>query len=107
MLRGKRHDIDERRHSPRLPVDVEVRGSVLSPLEVVQENHVPLLGKAENIAKGGICVISAHAVPTNSLVRCELMLAGSSVGIPSLAQVRWVENSVETNGYRLGLQFLL
>jgi len=68
---------------------------------------VPLLGETENIAKGGICVSSDLAVPANSLLRCELMIAGYPVGIPALLRVRWVENSTETNRYRLGLQFLL
>ena len=72
-----------------------------------QRQKLSLRGETQNIARGGMCVLSDRPVPTDSLVRCELMLAGSSVGIPTLLQVRWFQKAIDKTGFRLGLQFLL
>jgi len=76
-------------------------------VDLVEKEKLSLRGEIENIARGGMCILSDQAVPANSLVRCELMLARSAVGIPTLLRVRWFEKAVDKNGFRLGLQFLL
>jgi hypothetical protein len=35
------------------------------------------------------------------------MLDSTSVGIPALLQVRWMEKAADNAGFRIGLQFLL
>jgi PilZ domain len=99
--------IEERRHFPRFRADYEMHGSLLARVDEVEREKLLLRGEIENIARGGMCVLSDQPVPTNSVVRCELMSAGSSVGIPTLLRVRWFEKAIDKSGFRLGLQFLL
>ena len=99
--------VQERRHFPRFPAEFEMHGSLLARVDLVQKQKLLLRGEIENIARGGLCVLSDHPVPANSLVRCELMLGGSGVGIPTLLRVQWFEKAGDKNGFRLGLQFLL
>ena len=84
-----------------------MHGSLLAQVDLMHKRKLSLRGEIENIARGGICILSDQPVPANSLVRCELMLAGSSVGIPTLLQVRWFQKAIDKTGFRLGLQFLL
>jgi PilZ domain len=99
--------MQERRHFPRFPADLEMHGNLLARVDLVQKQKLFLRGEIENIARGGLCAFTDHPVPANSLVRCELMLGGSAVGIPTLLRVRWFEKAADKNGFRLGLQFLL
>ena len=80
---------------------------MLPRVDSAKKRTLLLRGGTENIAKGGICVLSDHPIPANSLVRCELMLDSTSVGIPALLQVRWMEKAADNAGFRIGLQFLV
>jgi hypothetical protein len=99
--------IEERRQFPRFPADFKMHGSLLARVDLAQKQKLLLRGEIENIARGGMCILSDQPVPAHSLVRCELLLAGSAVGIPTLLRVRWFEKAIDKSGFRLGLQFLL
>jgi hypothetical protein len=79
----------------------------LTQANVADDAEFRLLGDTENIARGGLCVISDSPIPSNSVLRCEVVVPGSSVGVPTLMQVRWAEKTVDDRRFRIGLQFLL
>jgi hypothetical protein len=100
-------DIDDRRHSVRLPSSVEMRGNLVPWIPVAEESHFHFLGETENVGRGGVCVVSDTLIPENSVLRCEVGLSGTSVGVPTLVQVRWVSKVADIGRFRMGLQFLL
>jgi hypothetical protein len=101
-------DIDEeRRHSPRFPWVVEIRGSFLSPLQVAEQLPISLQAVTENIGSGGVGVLSDQPLPPNAVLRCKFAVSGNPVLIPTLMQVRWSDRVEGTRQSKLGLQFLL
>jgi hypothetical protein len=101
-------DIDEeRRHSPRFPWVVEIRGSFLSPLQVAEQLPISLQAVTENIGSGGVGVFSDQPLPPNAVLRCKFAVSGNPVLIPTLMQVRWSDRVEGTRQCKLGLQFLL
>ena len=98
---------EERRHSPRFPWVVEIRGSFLSPLQVAEQLPVSLEAVTENIGNGGVGVLTDRPLPPNAVLRCEFAVSGNPVVIPTLMQVRWSDRVEGTRQCKLGLQFLL
>lgn len=84
-----------------------MRGNIVPWIAISEEGEFQFLGETENLAKGGVCVVTDSPFPPSSVLRCELGLAGTSVGVPTLMQVRWVTKAPDKTGFRLGLQFLL
>jgi hypothetical protein len=67
-----------------------------------------VLGRVQNVSKGGICLLSHQPIPHSALLRCEVVVAEVPVGIPTLMQVRWTrKQNLQTESYLSGLQFLL
>jgi hypothetical protein len=97
----------ERRSFARYPASIELRASLLTRVEVSGGAELSILGNTDNISRGGVCVISDRTIPCNSVLRCEMVVPGSSVGVPTLMQVRWAEKGQDERRYRVGLQFLL
>jgi hypothetical protein len=98
----------EKRHSARYPWLVEVRGSLLTPLEVPeQESLVSLEGVTENIGGAGVGVLCDRPLPPTAILRCEFELQGKKVRIPTLMQVRWSDKIEGKRQCRVGLQFLV
>jgi hypothetical protein len=64
-------------------------------------------GQIENIGKGGIGLVSKRSITPSSVVRCEIAASGTDVCIPTLTQVRWSRRISRSDGYKIGLQFLL
>jgi hypothetical protein len=85
---------------------MELRASLLTRVSLADEADFHLLGETKDIARGGVCVVSDRVIPTNSVLRCEVVVPGSSVGVPTLMQVRWTEG-LDDRRFRIGLQFLL
>jgi hypothetical protein len=103
----RRAEIEDRRQFVRLPSSVEMRGNLVPWIPVAEESHSQFLGETENVGRGGVCVVSDTPVPENSVLRCEVGLPGTSVGVPTLMQVRWVSKAADSRHFRVGLQFLL
>jgi hypothetical protein len=96
----------QRRIFARFPVTMELRASLLMRVSLANEAEFHLLGETTDIARGGVCVVSDRTIPTNSVLRCEMVIPGSSIGVPTLMQVRWTE-ALDDRRFRIGLQFLL
>jgi len=83
-----------------------MRGNLAPWIAIAEDDEFQFIGETENLAKGGVCVVTDTPFPASSVLRCELGLAGSSIGVPTLMQVRWATKAADKPGYRLGLQFL-
>lgn len=99
----ERSEPQERRHHPRFPLSVELRGRRLPSLGLRQDRKDAFRGQIQNIGDGGICLLSDRSIPPSSLVCCEIVVPGTRATIPTLMQVRWIQKSSNT----IGLQFLL
>jgi hypothetical protein len=77
------------------------------PLQAKDEAHAPVLGRVQNMSKGGICFLSQQPVSASSLLLCEIGVGDVPVAIPSLLQVRWTrKQNLEAESYLSGLKFL-
>ena len=86
---------------------MEIRGSLLSPLDAPEDPKVLFLGETLDIGRGGVCLLTDQQLRSDSVLRCELVLHDSSIGVPTLMQVRWSKKTLDKNAFRVGLQFLL
>ena len=101
-----RHRAEKRRH-PRYPLISELVCSELSSAGIPQEKRKTLQAEVQDASSGGLGARCNRPIKASELVRCEILLAGSSVRIPTLMQVRWTSEASGKSKYRLGLQFLL
>jgi hypothetical protein len=100
-------NIDDKRHSPRVPCRIETRGAVLRIFEA-EEAQLAFEGTTENISPGGVNISTDESVPLEAVVRCEFTIPQTGeIAIPSLLKVCWCDRSPETRRYKVGLQFLL
>ena len=103
-------EIEEKRDSARIPCKLEIRGTVLSPVEslvdLVEQRQL-LRGVTENISRGGIGMFSDELLPLDAVVRCEFAVPGRDVIIPTLLKVRWSSRLEGENQHQVGLQFLI
>jgi hypothetical protein len=97
---------DRRRH-PRFPQILEIQAHEVLPLKSEEKSKPPVVGRIQNMSKGGICFLSQHPVSRASLLRCEIGMADVPLSVPTLLLVRWTKKqNLESNGYLSGLQFL-
>jgi hypothetical protein len=99
--------IEEKRHSRRAPCSIGLRVSTLPRVAVLEEPSVSLQGVTENVGNGGVCLVANRLLPLNSVLRCELIVSDMPMEIPTLMQVRWLQQLEGTSNYKLGLKFLL
>lgn len=97
----------EKRNSRRVPWSIAILGSVLPPLAVSETFPITVTGTTENISKDGVAILCEARLATNAILRCECVLPGSSLSIPTLLQVRWSDVVELHASYRVGLKFLL
>jgi hypothetical protein len=96
----------ERRREQRFSRSIELRASKLTSVGL--PNYEPgsaIRGRIQNISRGGACLNSKRFIAEASLIRCEIAVSGTGAAIPTLMRVQWTERS--TNGYKIGLQFVL
>lgn len=96
----------EARHYPRYAVHCKVSAHVLSSSGLSREEEEAIDGEVQNISNGGFCLLLEKPCEASSLLRCEIVLPGIPVAIPTLAQVRWMQATPEGT-YVAGVQFLL
>ena len=66
-----------------------------------------MLGRIQNMSKGGVCFLSQTPITRASLLRCEIGITDVPLSIPTLALVRWTKKqNLESSSYLSGLQFL-
>jgi hypothetical protein len=77
------------------------------PLKSEEKPKPPVLGRIQNVSKGGICFLSQQPVTQASLLRCEIGMEDAPTAVPTLLLVRWTKKqNLESNSYLSGLQFL-
>jgi len=97
----------ERRSERRYPVAWKLEGRGISFLGARQNQAEVVQGQIQNINRGGLCLVTKGPIETSSVLRCEIFPNGLSVGIPTMMEVRWMQDSSEGSGMRVGLRFLL
>jgi hypothetical protein len=103
----KRTSESDRRSHPRFPQILEIQTHEVLPLESEEAAKPPVLGRIQNMSKGGVCFMSQHPVTRASLLRCEIGMSDAALSVPTLALVRWTKKqNLESNSYLSGLQFL-
>ena len=63
-------------------------------------------GQSRNVSERGMCVLLDEACQVSSLLKCRIMLPGSSASIPTLGRVRWIRNC-DDEKLLTGVEFLL
>ena len=98
----------DRRIHPRFPQILEIQAHEVLPLKSAEKPKPAVLGRIQNMSKGGICFLSQQPVSRASLLRCEIGMEDAPTSVPTLLLVRWTKKqNLETNSYLSGLQFLL
>ncbi|MGA8216585.1 MAG: PilZ domain-containing protein [Candidatus Sulfotelmatobacter sp.] len=98
----------DRRQCPRFPQLLQVQAREVQPLRSEIELGKAVLGRVQNLSKGGLCLISPQPLARSCLVRCEIGVSEIPVSIPTLMQVRWTrKQNLQADTYLTGLQFLL
>ena len=105
MKRIVEHD---RRQYPRFPQLLELQAREVQPLGSEVEREKSVVGRVQNVSKGGLCLVSPQPMARSGLLRCEIGVLEIPVSIPTLMQIRWTrKQSLQTETYVTGLQFLL
>jgi len=94
----------ERRRYSRYEASLEIVIRELSPPGTPDPLAVSIHSETRNISTHGLCVQLDQACPDSALVRCEIHVPSCPVAIPTLAQVRWVQDGQGT--FVAGLEFL-
>ena len=100
----------ERRLHRRYPVAWGLKGRVLTAIvlggTVSARTRPDIRGEISDIGGGGLCLVTSERTEPGTPMRCEIFSPPVPVGIPTLLQVRWVEDA-GGRMYRLGLQFVV
>jgi hypothetical protein len=98
----------DRRQYPRFPQLLDLHAREVQPLKPEIERHKAVVGRVQNVSKGGLCLISPQPIAQSCLVHCEIGISETPVSIPTLMQVRWTrKQNLQADTYLTGLQFLL
>lgn len=98
----------DRRQYPRFPQLLELQAREVQPIGSGIEREKAVVGRVQNVSKGGLCLVSPQSIARSCLVRCEISVSEIPVSIPTLMQVRWTrKQSLHADTYLTGLQFLL
>ncbi len=96
----------DRRRAARYSASFCVLARKLSDNESYADEVVELTAELRDISRGGCCLVSGHGWRSLSVLRCEILLPQLAVGVPTLAQVRWLRSEGQDQ-FVMGLQFLI
>jgi hypothetical protein len=97
----------ERRRHPRFPQTLEVEACNVPPLTSKEQSKLLLLGRAQNVSRGGFCLLTHQPVDRSSLMLCHVGVSEGIPTIPTLVLVRWTKKqNVQDESYLSGLQFV-
>jgi len=99
----------ERRRHPRFPQILDIEACGVPPLTgtAKAKSRAPVLGRAQNLSKGGFCLLSDQPVDLSSLLLCHVAVAEGTPTIPTLMLVRWTRKQKGAEeSYLSGLQFV-
>jgi hypothetical protein len=98
----------DRRQHPRFPQLLELQAREVQTVGSRSEIEKAVIGRVQNVSRGGICLVSPQPMAQSCLVRCEIGVSEIPVSIPTLMQVRWTrKQSLQADTYVTGLQFVL
>lgn len=98
----------DRRQFPRFPQLLELQAHKARPIGSALKKDNAIVGRVQNVSKGGLCLISPQPMAESSVVRCEICVSEVPVSIPTLMLVRWTrKQNLQAEIYLTGLQFLL
>jgi len=63
-------------------------------------------GDLRDMSQGGFCCVSEQQWKVLSLLRCEIFLLHLKVGVPTLAQVRWIR-AEGPHRFVIGVQYII
>jgi hypothetical protein len=101
----------ERRLHRRYVVAWGLKGRVLTAMD--EDGAIPdrtpsdVRGEISDIGGGGLCLVTSEKTEPSTAMRCEIFAPHVPVGIPTLLQVRWVQQNAGGRMYTLGLQFVV
>ena len=98
--------MQERRQSQRHGVSAEFLGRELSLAGSPRPSAPVIRGNIKDISKGGLCLLTKRRIREACLIRGETILPNTTVGLPSILRVCWVQQVAKGTQYRTGLQFL-
>jgi hypothetical protein len=64
-------------------------------------------GEVSDIGSGGLCLVTTEKTEPATAMRCEIFAPHVPVGIPTLLQVRWIQENPGGRMYTVGLQFVV
>ena len=101
----------ERRLHRRYPVAWGLKGRLLTAIEpdgaIPARAATDIRGEISDIGGGGLCLVTSEKTEPSMAMRCEIFAPHVPVGIPTLLQVRWVQEYGAGRMYTLGLQFVV
>lgn len=97
----------QERHGARHVFTTAFRGREISAVGRPRRSRGIIRGEIQNISSGGLCLLTSRPIKESCTIRGEIILPGIPVGVPSLMQVRWVEQAAKGSRYKVGLQFLI
>ena len=106
VLTMKRRTDGERRLHPRYPLNPGLPNVAVVLQGLHNEGHELLRSQIQNLSTSGVCLLGDRPVELSQVFRCEILLPGLPVGIPTLLQVRWIDRPPDAHAYRVGLQFV-
>ena len=97
----------ERRVYPRFPLILDIRMRELVQLFSQYQPQRTVLGRLQNLSRGGLCISTEECLDGASMIVCEIVVPELPVPIPVITNVRWSEQRVNgAHGQFYGLQFL-
>jgi hypothetical protein len=94
----------ERRRGSRSAISLPVAVQAFPPSSPGSATAVK--GEIRNLSASGMCLLLDEACPVSSLLRCEVLLEGSSATVPTLGHVRWTHDAGDAK-FTTGVEFLI
>ena len=102
---------EERRLHRRYRVAWGLRGKALTAIEpagtAAAWTTPEIRGEVSDIGGGGLCLVTSEKTEPATAMRGEIFAPHVPVGIPTLLQVRWIQEDADGRTRRLGLQFVV
>lgn len=107
LLYTMRNADQEHRVHPRFPLILDIKMRELGLLFSQQQSPQTVLGRLQNLSRGGLCAFTDKSLDGASMVVCDIVVPELPVPIPVLANVRWSEQINNGSYHHLyGLQFI-
>jgi PilZ domain len=97
----------DRRQYPRFPQVLELHAREMQSFGSGINTGKAVVGRVQNVSRGGVCLISPQPMERFCLVRCEIGVSEIPASIPTLMRVCWTrKQNLHVETYVTGLQFL-